>query len=229
MNAPSSRAGFTLIEMLVSLMVFLLLAAAVFEIFDATLESASGLRDNQVASNRSEALGAWLKQSLQTLPAEGTLVSYHRDGRAFRVSGIIWGVGDNLQALDLQPQANGQYTLRLASFQPSGSSSPGNQGAVAGYSPALSAFQSEVFNDDSALAWRPLLHDLTLADWRFRVADITEWQDTSTGVRPVLVQLTFEMGGASSPIIDDFWIPPLQSPNGITAAPAPATSVTTNP
>jgi prepilin-type N-terminal cleavage/methylation domain-containing protein len=225
MNARpcSGRSGFTLIEMIITLCVFVLLAAMVFSIFDATLESAGTLQDNQNRQDRAEALAAWLKQSLLALPANGTLVSYHREGRPFHVSGIIWGAGDDLQALDLQAQTNGSYTLRLASCVVSDSSSSDDQSAnltgAVGYSQALARFQTQVFNDDSALSWRPLIPDLKSADWRFRSLNTPDWQDTFTMGKPVLVQLTFLPPGTSSAIVDDFWIPPTTLPASLTANP----------
>jgi prepilin-type N-terminal cleavage/methylation domain-containing protein len=233
MNARPSigRGGFTLIEMIITLCVFVLLAAMVFSIFDATLESAGTLQDNQNRQDRVEALAAWLKQSLLALPANGTFVSYHREGRPFHVSGIIWGAGTDLQALDLQAQANGNYTLRLAACPQPDSSSPEYQftdlTGTAGYSPALARFQTQVFNDDSALPWRPLMRDLKSADWRFRGLNAIDWQDTFTMGKPVLVQLRFLPPGTSSAIVDDFWIPPTTLPtNPVVATPA---SLTANP
>jgi len=233
MNARlcSGRRGFTLIEMIITLCVFVLLAAMVFSIFDATLESVGTLQDNQNRQDRVEALAAWLKRSLLALPANGTLVSYHREGRPFHVSGIIWGAGDDLQALDLQAQANGNYTLRLATCPSPDPSSPEYQFAgltgTVGYSPALARFQTQVFNDDSALSWRPLMRDLKSADWRFRVLNMPDWQDTFTMGKPVLAQLTFQPAGTSSAIVDDFWIPPTTLPASIVVA-TPA-SLTANP
>ena len=231
MNAHprSARGGFTLIEMIITLCVFVMLAASVFGIFGATLESAGALQDNQNRQDQVEALAAWLKQSFLALPANGTLVSYHRDGRPFHVSGIIWGEDTDLKALDLQAQANGNYTLRLATCV--AASSPDDQASntagTAGYSPALARFQTEVFNDDPALAWRPLMRDLRSVDWRFRVPNSNDWQDTFSSGKPVLTQLTFQPAGMPTSIVDDFWIPPTAPPVGLVLA--PAASLTTNP
>jgi prepilin-type N-terminal cleavage/methylation domain-containing protein len=230
MNArPDHPRGFTLIEMMITLGVFLLLAGAIFSIFGATLQSASTLEDNQNREDETQALGSWLRQSLLALPAEGNLVSYHRDGRPFDVSGIIWGAGDDLRALDLQPQANGNYTLRLASYRPGDAGSlSGLPPGPAGYTAALAAFQTQVFQDDPGLSWRPLIRDLKSVDWRFRTANVTVWQDTSVGGKPVLAEMTLQAAGATGPIVDDFWIPPVQSAGLPTSAPAPA-SITSAP
>jgi len=206
---PSARGGFTLIEMIITLAVFLLLAGAIFSIFGATLQSADTLQDDQNREDQAEALGAWLRQSLLALPAQGTLVSYHRNDRPFHVSGIIWGTGDNLRALDLQAQANGQYLLRFATANEDDDAT--DQAQHWGYTPALTKFQTQVFNDDPALNWRVLVRDLQSADWRFRVLNGIDWTDTATSGKPLLAELTFQPSGAAGAIVDDFWIPPVQA------------------
>jgi prepilin-type N-terminal cleavage/methylation domain-containing protein len=222
MNARLShtRGGFTLIEMVITLCIFVMLAAAVFGIFSATLESVGSLQDNQNHEDRAEALGAWLKQSLLALPADGTILSLHRDGAPFQVADVIWGDDRELRALDLHLQANGLYTLRLATFSPASSSS-------SDASFAARAFSAQVTADDPSLEWRPLIHDLKTADWRFRLPNAAVWQDTALGTRQLLVELTFQMAGSLSAVTDDFWIPPLQPPNN--TAFAPAATVTANP
>ena len=215
---PLARGGFTLIEMIITLSVFLLLASAIFSIFGATLQSADTLQDDQNREDQSEALGAWLRQSLLALPAEGTLVSYHRNDRPFRVSGIIWGTGADLRALDLQAQANGHYLLRFATANVDDTATGPTE--TAGYTPALTKFQTQVFDDDPALSWRVLVRDLQSADWRFRVVNATDWTDIATSGKPLLVELTFQPAGAGSAIVDDFWIPPVQAA-GLPALVAP--------
>jgi prepilin-type N-terminal cleavage/methylation domain-containing protein len=214
--------GFTLIEVVITLCVFVLLAAAVFSIFSATLESAAGLQDNQARNDEVQSLGAWLKRSLLDMPASGTVVSYHRDDMPFHVAGLVWGVGNDLQALDLHLQANGEYTLRLAAYQPS--SSPSYQVSGLTDTLALPQFVNEVERDDSALAWRTLVRDLKAADWRFLPFNTNEWLDASLGQKPAIVELTFQQAGAPAPVTEDFWIPPTQSPRILAIPTTPAVS-----
>jgi prepilin-type N-terminal cleavage/methylation domain-containing protein len=238
MNARHShaRGGFTLIEMIITLCIFVMLAAAVFGIFSATLESVGSLQNNQDREDQAEALGAWLKQSFLALPADGVMVSLHRDGMPFQVADVIWGDGNRLDALDLHLQPNGNYTLRLATYSPA-SSAASDASAVAktfasqsasNGSFATRAFATEVTNDDPSLEWRPLIRDIKTADWRFRLPNSTDWQDTAPGNRQVqLVEFNFQVAGSLIAVTDDFWIPPLQPPNN--PAPAPAPAVTINP
>jgi prepilin-type N-terminal cleavage/methylation domain-containing protein len=215
---PTER-GFTLIEMIVTLCVFVLLAGAVFSIFSATLESVSSLQDNQARNDQVEALGSWFKQEMLELPASGTVASYHRDSIPFHVAGFIWGSGEDLQAIGLQLQANGNYALRLTTYPSSSRASPepkpesSNQFRIAGMtgtSASLSQFMRELIGDDPALTWRPLVRDLKAVDWRFLQFNTTQWQDQVAGFKPAIVEMTFQPAGAPAPIVDDFWIPPTQ-------------------
>jgi prepilin-type N-terminal cleavage/methylation domain-containing protein len=223
-----SRGGFTLIEMVITLCVFLLLAAAVFGIFSATLESASTLQDNQARNDRTEALGAWLKRSLLDLPASGAIASYHRDGSPFHVSGLVWGAGQDLQALDLQLQPNGEYTLRLAAYrpQPSANQLTGQTALTS----LLPQFVSQVQQDNPTLSWRTLVRDLKSADWRFLAFNTSQWQDflTPSQQKPAIVELTFQPGGTTSLITDDFWIPPTLPASNL-AIPIAPPAVSANP
>jgi len=205
------RRGFTLIEVIITLSIFLLLAAAVFGIFSATLESVSGLQDNLNQSDEVEALGAFLKKSLLDLPADGALTSYHRDGMPFKVSGLIWGSGNQLRAADMLLQPNGYYSLRLAYYTP-----PDSSQVV-----PLADFQRQILSDDPSLAWRVLVRDIRTADWRFKGFNAMVWDEQASNGKPVLAEFTLQLAGSTSAVTDDFWIPPTQ-PMTIQAAPVAA-------
>ena len=190
----AGRRGFTLIEMIITLCVFLLLAGAVFNIFNATLQGVAGLQDDQDQADQTEALHAWLAASFLAVPEGGLFVSYRRENSPFDVSNLVWQSGRQLEALDLSLQPNGHYTLRLA---------------VA--SPALDAtdFERAVLQDDPSLAWRPLVHDIVAADWRFRGRSDQDWEQAAPGGRELLVQFTYQVAGTRRAVVDDCWIPPL--------------------
>jgi len=205
-----TRGGFTLIEVIITLSIFLLLAGAVFGIFTATLESVASLQDNQNQSDETQALGAYLKKSFLDVPAQGTIASFHRDNAPFKVSGIIWGSGDDLRALDMQLQRNGYYTLRMTSYTP----------PAFPQGPALTIFQRQVVTNDSTLLWRPLLRDVRTADWRFREPNSSIWEEQTSSARPSLAEFTIELAGANLGVTDDFWIPPTQPAGNAVAAAA---------
>ena len=219
--------GFTLIEMIITLCVFLLLAGAIFSIFGATLESASTLQDNQNREDSAQALESWLRHSFQALPADGVLISYHRDSQALPVSGVIWGAGADLRALDLQRQPNGNDLLRMANYQPDKDDSSLRSGDAL-KSAELTKFQEQVLSEDPALAWRPLMRDIKSMGWRFRKQSGGNWADTSVAGKPLVAELVFQAAGVKAAIVNDFWIPPLQPP-GDPALPAAAPAVSVNP
>jgi prepilin-type N-terminal cleavage/methylation domain-containing protein len=209
----SARGGFTLIEMIISLSIFLLLTAAVFTIFGATMQGASVLQDDNDRGDRTEAMAGWLKKTFLELPAASSVISYARENVPFDVADVGWGDANHFNALDLHLQPDGRYTLRLT-----GATSATVDQAT---------FTRDVLQDDPSLTWRPLLRDLTAADWRFRPQGSLVWMDSSPGGRPDVVQFTFQIAGAAHEVVDDFWIPRLVPP----AAPVliPAGAVTSNP
>jgi hypothetical protein len=199
--------------MIISLSIFLLLTAAVFEIFGATMQGASALQDDNGRGDLTEAMSGWLKKTLLELPAASSVISYARENVPFDVADVGWGDANHFNALDLHLQPNGNYTLRLA--------------AATSATVDQATFTRDVLQDDPSLTWRPLLRDLTAADWRFRPQGSLVWTNTSPGGRPDVVQFTFQVAGAAHAVVDDFWIPQLLPPT----APALilAGGVTSNP
>lgn len=198
--AHCHRRGFTLIEMIITLCVFILLAAAVFGIFDATLQGVASLETDQKREDRADAFAGWLKHQLETLPADGIIASYHRANMPLHASGIAWGKGCDLQALDLCRQPNGLYELRLTRFQPAPDGDADTQAA-------LTTFTQQLFNENSQIAWRPLLRDLAEATWRFRPGTGPRWEDVTSGDRQTAVEFTFRPAGSSAAVTIDNWIP----------------------
>ncbi len=103
-SAGRRAGGFTLLEMVITLGIFILLATAVFGLMTGVLESTSTLQDNQNHHDQIVALNAYLKNKLTSMPAVGTLVSYQRGtGDGLLQNGIVYGfghpgVGDRRQA-----------------------------------------------------------------------------------------------------------------------------------
>jgi prepilin-type N-terminal cleavage/methylation domain-containing protein len=71
----STRSGFTLLEMMITLAIFILLAAAVFGLLSGVLQSTATLQDNQNSKDQSAALNAFLKKRLGEMPVSSSLVS----------------------------------------------------------------------------------------------------------------------------------------------------------
>jgi prepilin-type N-terminal cleavage/methylation domain-containing protein len=214
--ARRRSAGFTLVEMVITLTVFVLLSAAIFGIISGVLTSASTLQGNQNRQDEVAALQSFLGKKLHDLPGQSLLGSYRRgDGEGLDQNGIIFGTAYFLTAVDAKVQANGLYTLRLASF---------SSGTDAANGPAV--FTKAVQEDDPSLAWTPLLHDVQHMAWRFEAYNAGQWSDQwmNPAIKPNLVEVSVQLAGDQNPTVMDFWIPPIYT--ATLAAPGNSTPAT---
>lgn len=212
---PSPAGGFTLLEMMITLAIFILLAAAVFGLMSGVLQGASTLQDNQNRRDQIESLNAFLKNQLSSMPATSTLSSYQRgDGEGLVQNGILFGTADLATAVDATPQANGYYVLRLT-----------NLASVIVNGQAQDARQTLlqlVTTNDPSLVWTPLITDIKTLDWKFEQFNVTPWVDLwSSPPNPNLVEFTMQPAGELQPTTMDFWLPKIQ-PIAIHIAPQPA-------
>ncbi|MCE0484276.1 MAG: hypothetical protein LV479_08570 [Methylacidiphilales bacterium] len=202
--------GFTLLEMLFTLCIFVLLCGAVFGLITTVLTTTASLQTNQNRADQISALNAFLTKHLSSLPAGAVLVSYRRgDGDGLNNTGIIVGAGKNLLAIDAKLQANSYYTLRVVRF---GSSDKDIQILSSQVNP-LVAFQNEVQSSSESLNWTPLIHDVVHVDWKFQAANTTKWDDQwfLTQQKPNLVEISIQISGDLQPSVMDFWVPNLTS------------------
>jgi prepilin-type N-terminal cleavage/methylation domain-containing protein len=199
------RRGFTLLEMMITLAIFILLAAAVFGILTGVLESTSTLQDNQNRSDQVSALNAYLKNKICAMPAAATLVSYQRgQGEGLTQNGIIFGTANLATAFDAKVQDNGYYTLRLTSFATTASQDAPQD--------ARTVLQQSVTNDDPTLVWSILMKDVKTLDWKFLDFNVTQWVELwSSSTKPNLIEFSMQTAGDLQPTTMDFWIPQLQA------------------
>jgi prepilin-type N-terminal cleavage/methylation domain-containing protein len=214
-STATHAAGFTLLEMMITLAIFILLAAAVFGIMTSVLEGTSTLQDNQNHRDQIEALNAFLKNRLGGMPAAGTLVSYQRgDGEGLVQNGIIFGTASMATAVDAKIQADGYYALRLTTLT----------GVTANGQPqdARQVLQQAVTTDDPTLIWTLLIGDVKTLDWKFQQYNVTQWVELwNSPPNPNLVEFSMQPAGDLQPSTMDFWIPHITSVP-ITIAPPPA-------
>jgi len=200
------KRGFTLLEMMITLAIFILLAGAVFGLLTGVLQSTSALQDNQNHKDQTMALNAFLKKKLGEMPVGSTLVSYQRgEGEGLVQNGIIFGTVNSATAVDAKVQANGYYTLRLATVM------AGNvQGQAA--QDARQVLSQAVTTDDPTLSWIPLIVDIKTLDWKFLDFNATLWVDLWTNsAKPNLVEFTMQPAGELQPSTMDFWLPKLDT------------------
>jgi prepilin-type N-terminal cleavage/methylation domain-containing protein len=204
--------GFTLLEMMITLAIFILLAAAVFGLLTGVLESTATLQDNQNHKDETAALSAFLKKKLGQMAVGSTLVSYQRgDGEGLVQNGIVFGTADLATALDAKIQPNGYYTLRLATY---------TAGATQGVQQdARQLLLQAATTEDPTLVWTPLITDIKTLDWKFLDFNQTQWVELWTNpANPNLVEFSMQPSGDLQPVTMDFWLPKIDTINLNTAA-----------
>ena len=222
-RTASRAAGFTLLEMMITLMIFLLLAGAVFGIMTGVLESTSTLQENQNHRDEAAALNAFLEKKLTGMDSTSTIVSYERgDGEGLVQNGVIFGNANLATAVDAKIQPNGYYTLRLTTLM---------AGIVNGaQQDARKLLDTAVTTDDPTLTWAPLITDIKTLDWQFLDFNATVWVDLwNSSANPNLVEFSMQPAGDLQPATMDFWLPqitapPITAPPQSTAAPPRSTS-----
>jgi prepilin-type N-terminal cleavage/methylation domain-containing protein len=199
---PRSTRAFTLVEMVITMAIFVLLAGAVFGIITGVLQSADVLQDNQNRRDEIMALQEFLKTQLDAMPANATFHSYQRgNGDGLSVNGIIFGTAGLLTAIDAKAQPNSLYTLRVATFSTSGDDIH-----------AANVFDKAVTGDDDSLNWRDLIRDVKSVDWKFMAQNASLWTDNwplTTTTKPNLVEFSIQLAGEAQPAVADLWIPPI--------------------
>lgn len=204
------RAGFTLFEVIMALMILGLLSGAVYSIAMAALETSKSVMTEQSSARRLEAFLRITRDAFLNLPADANLslrMSQSSSGApvpelVFAETSGTFGVpslGGGSLILAARPRADGSRTFSILRV------------------PAeldTSAMERLVAKGD----WIPLLPRVSKVKWFFFNGNewVEEWPQG--GGRPQLVRLQFSydpMGGA--PIDVQFWIPPLappQAPSG---------------
>jgi prepilin-type N-terminal cleavage/methylation domain-containing protein len=203
MNSP--RAGFTLIEVIVTLTIFILLTASVFGIMTAVFQTSNNLQANQNRRDEVSALCAFLKNNFANLAAADHLVTYTRGtGDGLSVNGIILVTRGMTEAIDATPQPNGLYLLRLG--RPDG-----------GDTPTLDSFEQEVEKNENALAWTTLVGDVRSVGWKFQSSSSPDWENewTADPVKPTLIEFSVALAGDDLPTTMDVLIPHLVPPSAI--------------
>ncbi len=217
-------AGFTLLEMIITISIFVLIAGAVFGIMVAVLSSAKSLGANQDHHDQIVALNDFMRKKLTTLPARSGLTTYKRgDGEGLAQNGIIFGDSGQATAIDAKIQANGYYTLRIATFvstTPPASAVPAtNDANAAANAAALDSqrmaqfFQEAISAPDNTINWNPLIRDIKKVTWKFQDFNATDWVDlwNNANAKPNLIEFSIQLAGDLKPATMDFWIPHLEA------------------
>jgi prepilin-type N-terminal cleavage/methylation domain-containing protein len=218
-SVPSS--GFTLLEILIALSVFVLIIGGVFAISRGTLELSNDITQVQEQSNVRQNFIEFLRSSFRRLPAEaeiqmgkaksgnGTAITVFNGGDAFSPGDPI--APDGSIELFSKESPGGDFTVGLRILD-------GDQTNAARTNTGRAL--SKASGKETVL---PLVENIVRFDWEFFDATqnnwVKEWKDQQ---RPMFarVELALEDGQPSTYV---FWIPPiLRNPNNGGGAPAGA-------
>jgi hypothetical protein len=200
-----ARRGFTLVEMVVTLGVFILLAASVFGILSAILQSSTGLADDQFREDEAGALTGYLQHKFRHIAEGGLMLTYRRTGQE-QGPGLVFGTAAEMVALEPAVAANGFCLLRETRFVP-----PRDSQLDARTQALL--LERLVLRDDDGLVWTPLLRDVRTLAWRFQDARQPVWTRIlpEVGAQPALIEMTLEIAGDRHARTADFWIPTIDA------------------
>lgn len=176
--------GFSLVEVLLALSIFMLLAGGIYAAVSVTIDASAAVAEARVQSERLDGMERLLRETFLTLPGDST-TEVRRRGEALDMQispSPSWtlfsrGAGEQGLAFSVQPQVNGRGTLAVANF-------------------AVHPSPQRVEAELSAASWISLLPDLQNVRWRLAgTKSGGRWQETweAGNGRPALVNLEFQL------------------------------------
>ena len=205
-------AGFTLFEMIVVIMIFVLMAGGIYATVSAAVQATATLSEENLRTQRLNALVGLLRRTFHNLPATAG------------ISGGVRAGGEGIPEIVLR-DAPGVFAW--------GSGGPSAGAVVLAARPRLgggrefsllllpsSLGETERRDALDRGRWLRLVPDLRAARWRFFNPALQEWVEEwpEGGERPPLVELSLELLGEEIPRSYVFWLPPVKD----AAASAPA-------
>lgn len=208
--------GFTLFEMIVVVLIFVLLAGGIYATVNAAVRATATLSDENLRTQRINAFVGLLRGTFHNLPATALISGGVRSDGGKSVPEIVlrdapgvfaWGSGDGaagMVLLSARPRLGGGREFSLLSV-------PSSLG------------ENELDQAIERGRWLKLLPDVRGAKWRFFNKEADEWVEewTAEGGRPTLLELSVELLGEEIPRTYVFWIPPVEEPTPSTNAPVP--------
>ncbi len=198
------RAGFTLFEMIVVIMIFVLMAGGIYATVSAAVQASAMLSEENLRTQRLNAFVSLLRRTFHNLPATGRLSGgVGTDGEGLPqivlrdAPGVFaWGTGGpaaGTVVLAARPRLGGgrEFSLMLL---------PSSLGELE----RRDALQSG--------SWLRLVPDLRSARWRFFDPSQQDWVEEwpEGGERPPLVELSLTLLGDDIPRSYVFWLPPVK-------------------
>ena len=209
--------GFTLFEVILSLMILALLTGAVYSITSAATETSRATMEEQVAVRRMEAFLKVTRDAFLNLPREGKIqLRFAKSPTGAPIPEIVFeeaaglfgipSLGGGSLLLAARPKADGTRTMSILRV-------PKDVQGI------------DLENLEAGNSWIPLLPRVEMVKWSFFANG--EWKDEwpPENGRPVSARLQMDyLDMAGSKIDSQFWIPPVSA-----AAPAQQPSPTPKP
>lgn len=202
LSTLSNDRGFTLIEIMASLVILFTIVAATFSVIYGVIQTSSAMELTSSRQQELNGLYSLLNSNLRSLPPSATLTygleeSFSDKHAVLRISNspqsFTWGGRQNFLMsvfVGVQEDGSGALTLGLAR-------SP----------------QTNRFVLGNKIKWLPLVKDIKEIRWRFFNPRSQRWQDfwNDTTFRPSLIELNFIlMDQPNEPQRFVFWIPPVE-------------------
>jgi prepilin-type N-terminal cleavage/methylation domain-containing protein len=200
---PKERTGFTLLEVVISMMILALLAGAVYAVVSASITASQTAMSQQLTLRRLDAFLRVTREAFLNLPAEGTVTlqighsqngSAEQDlviGKPQQIFGLPSLAGGEL-VLAARPRPDGTRTITLLKI-------PAN---------ATDRERTEAF----AAKGVPLLPHLRKPRWTFKFTPQDEdWKEElpAGSAKPILVRLQTEIDDLPNPVEAIFYLPPV--------------------
>ena len=200
---PKERTGFTLLEVVISMMILALLAGAVYAVVSASITASQTAMSQQLTLRRLDAFLRVTREAFLNLPAEGTVtlqIGHSQNGSAEQ--DLV--IGKPQQIFGLPSLAGGELVL-AARPRPDGTriitllKIPAN---------ATDRERTEAF----AAKGVPLLPHLRKPRWTFKFTPQDEdWKEElpAGSAKPILVRLQTEIDDLPNPVEAIFYLPPV--------------------
>jgi prepilin-type N-terminal cleavage/methylation domain-containing protein len=192
--------GFTLLELVIAMAVFSIVAVALFRVLDACMRTAGELQDSQRITRQMAVFTELCRKTFGTLPSSATFrvpLMPEAEGQeiVFGNAPAIFALGDaplnyGTTTLAVRPREDGLFELALSrsDFGP-----PKEEDGLGGEVPLPEP-------DEKGRYWLLLVGELEWARWRFYDPRAKEWVESWTrSNRPPLVELSLLLTGDTVP------------------------------
>ncbi len=195
--------GFTLLELVIAMAVFSIIAVALFRVLDACLRTTNELHDAQRVTRQLATFAELCRKTFATLPPTASFrvpASLEADGQEieFKDAPAIFAFGDSplnygTTTLAVRPREDGLFELSISrsDFAP-----PKDESTIIGVEASAPSLEP----DEKGRYWLLLAGDLEWARWRFYDPRAHDWVESWTrNTRPPLVELSLLLTGDTVP------------------------------